>query len=227
MPVSSFAGVIFDLDGTLADSEPWIMRATSQMLREQYGITVNIPGDFRPFFGTGEEKLITGVAGRHGVNLTMPRDKERVYDLYLELIRGQMKPVNGAVEFVHACRAAGLKTAIASSGDDRKVQANLQQIGLPPDQFTIVVTGSGVKQKKPDPEIFLLAAKRLGLSPAQCLIVEDATSGVQAAKAAGSECLAVTTSFDEAALRGVGADFIATDFTQVPTDVRAALGLKR
>ena len=87
----------------------------------------------------------------------------------------------------------------------------LSEIGLEQKTFDVCVNGLDVERKKPDPEIFLLAIERLGLSPGQCLVVEDAPSGIVAGKAAGAMCLGLTTSFSDKELRQAGADWTAVD----------------
>jgi beta-phosphoglucomutase-like phosphatase (HAD superfamily) len=98
---------------------------------------------------------------------------------------------------------------------------NLQEIGIPLDAFDAVITGDDVERKKPDPQIFLLAAQRLGLSPAECLVVEDAPNGVRAARAAGCRCLGILSSFAAEALVEAGADWTAPDLASVPAGVLA------
>ena len=105
------------------------------------------------------------------------------------------------------------KIAVASSADQRKVMGNLKKIGLPPDYFDAIVVGEDVSLKKPVPDIFLLAANRLKLEPEECLVIEDAVSGVAVAKAAGSRCLALTTSFCQEEL--AQADLFAADLAHV------------
>jgi HAD superfamily hydrolase (TIGR01509 family) len=90
--------------------------------------------------------------------------------------------------------------AVASSADRIKVVANLQKIGLPLESWDAVVTGENVQQKKPAPDIFLFAAQSLGVPPAECVIVEDAVNGIQAARAAGMRCVAVAHTFPAALL---------------------------
>jgi beta-phosphoglucomutase len=214
------AGIIFDMDGVLCDSEPFIAAAAIEMFRQTYGQTV-VRADFAPFVGAGEDRFIGGVAEKYGITLSMPRDKLRTYAIYLDLIRGHLQPLPGAVEFIHASRARGLRLAVATSADRIKLEGNLHQIGVPADTFDAVVTGDDVERKKPDPQIFLLAATRLVLPPAQCLVIEDATNGVKAGKAAGCRCLGIMTSFNEPTLRDAGADFVARDLSDVPADALA------
>ncbi len=203
-------GVLLDMDGVLCDSEPFICEAACRMFLERHGATVQ-PDDFLPFVGAGEDRYLGGVAAKHGVTLRMPEDKARTYAIYLEIIRGRLGPLPGAVEFVRACRAHGLKTAVATSADRVKLEGNLREIGLPAERFDACITGDDIVRKKPDPEIFLKAAAAVGLPASACVVVEDAPNGIQAAKAAGAGCIGVTSSFPEGLLREAGADRIAAD----------------
>jgi len=208
-------GVIFDMDGVLVDSEPFIKEAGVRLFAEK-GFTVH-GEDFTPFVGTGEDHLLGGVAEKYGLPFDARRDKARTYAIYLELIRGRLRPLPGVFSFLDACRARRLKVAVASSADAVKVEGNLHEIGLPPDAFDALVNGSQVERKKPAPDIFLTAAQRLGLAPAACLVIEDAVAGVAAAKAAGSRCLALTTSFP--AERLSAADWIVADLAHAPPNL--------
>lgn len=209
--------VVFDMDGVLCDSEPFIAEAACRMFAENYRLGVT-PEDFRPFIGTGEDRFLGGVAQKYGVVLTLPRDKQRTYEIYLEIIRGRLQPVPGVKTFVQTCRTRGLKLAVATSADAVKLNGNLREIGLPPETFDVCITGDDIQRKKPDPQIFQIAAARLGVQPAACLIAEDAVTGVQAAKAAGARCLGLTTIFDHETLRRAGADQTVRDFTEVQLD---------
>ena len=215
---NSFAAVVFDLDGVLCDSELFTAEAGCAMFAEMHGVKAR-PEDFRPFIGAGEDRYIGGVAEKYGIALQMPRDKNRMYSLYLEIVKGRMPPLPGAVEFIAACRRRGQKLAVATSADMVEMEGNLAQIGLPARTFDACISGSDITRKKPHPEIFLRAAETLHLPPARCLVVEDAPNGVQAGKAAGSRCLGLTTSFDETTLRAAGADWIAPDLARVPGGV--------
>jgi HAD superfamily hydrolase (TIGR01509 family) len=203
-------GVIFDMDGVLCDSEPLIAEAAGQMFREKYGAPATA-ADFQPFIGTGEDRFLGGVAEKYGVRLQPGVDKDRTYEIYLQLIPGRLQPLPGAHDFVAAARALGLKLALATSADRIKLHGNLTAIQLPENNFDAAVTGGDVLRKKPYPDIFLLAAERIGVAPAHCLVVEDAPSGLEAGKAAGCRCLGITSTFGATELRAAGADWIAPD----------------
>jgi HAD superfamily hydrolase (TIGR01509 family) len=191
--LTNIRAVIFDMDGVLVDSEPLINAAAITMFREK-GLRVE-PDDFLPFVGAGEDRYIGGVAEQYGFPLDVPAAKHRTYEIYLGLVPSRLEAFPGALDLVNACRAAGLRIAVASSADLIKVRANLEAIGLPLKFWDAVIVGEDVKHKKPAPDIFLSAAEKLGMSPRECVVVEDATNGVQAAKAAGMRCVAVATTF--------------------------------
>ena len=120
--------VFFDMDGVLTDSEPVICASAIQMLRE-HGVEAK-EEDFIPFVGTGENSYIGGVARKYGLDLDIIKAKARTYEIYLEMVPGKLKAFPGAVELVKECQEAGLKTAVASSADLIKVEANLREIGI-------------------------------------------------------------------------------------------------
>jgi beta-phosphoglucomutase len=185
--------VIFDMDGVLTDSEPLINAAAIAMFKEK-GLSVQ-PRDFAPFVGAGEDRYIGGVAEKYAFPLDLPAAKRRTYEIYLELVPLQLEAFPGVHELARSCRMAGLLLAVASSADAVKVEANLRQIELPPEFWDSIVTGERVEHKKPAPDIFLFAARDLDVDPAACVVVEDAVNGVQAAKAAGMRCVAVSHTF--------------------------------
>lgn len=208
--MSRFDAVLFDMDGVFVDSEAFIAEAAVAMFAERHGVAVGAE-EFLPFVGAGEDRYLGGVAERRGILLDREGDKRRTYEIYDELVRGRMEELPGAVEFLRECRARGIKTALATSADRTKMEANMRELGLGEGDFDAVVNGLDVERKKPFPDIYLEAARRVGVRPGRCLVVEDAITGVAAAKAAGCACLGLTSSFDEASLMAAGADYVAAD----------------
>jgi HAD superfamily hydrolase (TIGR01509 family) len=191
-------GVLFDMDGVLVDSEAYICQAGMEMFAEK-GYSVSA-ADFLPFTGMGENRYLGGVAEKHGIPFDLEKDKARTYEIYGELVRGKLSPLDGVHEFIGKCRDRGLKMAVASSADPTKVNINLEEIGLNRALFQAVVSGLDIEHKKPAPDIFLKAAGLIGADPKRCLVVEDAVSGVAAGKAAGAKVLALTTAFSSGEL---------------------------
>ena len=212
-------GVLFDMDGVLYESEPFLVQAAIQMFAER-GVTV-AASDFDPYFGMGEDHLLAGVARQHGVALPVEVAKQRTYALYFDAIHGVIQPLPGVHAFIHRCVESRLRTALATSGDRIKASYGLQEIHLSESTFGAVVTGSDIVRKKPAPDIFLEAARRLGLAASSCLVIEDAIAGVQAAKAAGAHCLAVTTNNPADKLREAGADWVVPDLAHAPDECMA------
>ena len=185
--------VIFDMDGVLTDSEPLINAAAVAMFRER-GLVVQ-PEDFLPFVGTGEDRYIAGVAEKYNHPLDILGAKKRTYEIYLDLVPHRLEAFPGAQELVRTCQQAGLKIAVASSADLIKIEANLLQVALPPDTWNAIVSAEDAAHKKPAPDLFLAAARKLGVAPYECVVIEDAVNGIQAAKAAGMRCVAVAQTF--------------------------------
>jgi HAD superfamily hydrolase (TIGR01509 family) len=207
-------GVLLDMDGVLADSEQFICQAAIIMFSE-FGLKVQ-PEDFKPFVGTGENRYIGGVAEKYNLKVDIEKVKARTYEIYQKIIKGKLKPLPGARDFVDYCRQRGFKIAVATSADTVKMEANLREIGIPASTFNATINGIDVENKKPFPDIYLKSAEKIGLKPEECLVIEDAVSGIKAAKAAGCKCLALTTSFDRSSLHE--ADWICESLEKVPEE---------
>jgi beta-phosphoglucomutase-like phosphatase (HAD superfamily) len=227
--------IIFDMDGVLTDSEWFIAEAGRLMFLETHGAAVT-HDDFLPFVGLGENRFLGGVAEKYGIAaFDIARDKARTYAIYNEIVKGKLKPLPGAVEFVRRCRELGFKTALATSTDYIKMMTSLKEIGLVPQGadsadlqiksggkplqsagfFDALVNGLDVERRKPFPDIFLEAARRINIAPERCWVVEDSVGGVTAAKAAGMKCLALLTTFPEDEIRKAGADIIVKDLSYI------------
>lgn len=206
--------VLFDMDGVLVDSEEFICEAAIAMFKER-GVEVR-PEDFIPFVGTGENRYIGGVAEKYNVVGDINAMKARTYKIYENITHGRLQPLEGVVEFIAKCKQRGLKIAVATSADKVKMDINLREIGLSTETFDATVNGLEVERKKPFPDIFIIAAQKLDFSPLECLVVEDAINGVEAAKAAGARCLGLTTSFTPEQL--YKADWIASTLKYAPDE---------
>lgn len=180
--------IIFDMDGCLADTEPIICAAATQGLAE-WGVTA-MPEDFIPFVGRGDDLYVGGVAEKYGVPYKVAM-KERVYEIYLDIVAREGKPFPGVPELLKSLHDMGVRLAVGSSADKTKVEANIRALGVPRDWFETVVDGTMVEKKKPAPDLFLKAAELLGLKPEECTVVEDAVHGVEAGNAAGMRTVGV------------------------------------
>lgn len=204
--------VIFDMDGVLVNSEGAFRRACSEAL-EQWNVKAEYH-EFQPFTGMGDILYIGGVSEAHGVPyVTEMTDVS--YKLYAEYAPTLLKVFPWSREILMKLHSEGVKIAVASSAGAYKVDINIGCIGVEKDIFSAIVTGSDVEEKKPAPDIFLAAARMAGEEPCNCLVIEDAISGIQAAKAAGMRVATVCTSFTADELRDAGSDYVTDDLMTV------------
>ncbi len=206
--------IIFDMDGVLIDSEDAITRAAMQALREGYGVPAQY-ADFKPFTGMGERVFIGSVSEKYGVPFCEDMRTE-TYRIYCETAADRVTVFPWARTLPKKLHDMGYLVAVGSAADDIKVHCNLNCIGADRSVFSAIVTASEVTRKKPDPEIFLKCAEKCGVAPQDCLVFEDAVSGVQAAKAGGMHCVAITSSFGRETLLAAGADKVVDSLDDVP-----------
>ena len=189
-----YKAILFDMDGVLIESEFLMRHAAIQALAD-YGVTAKHE-DFREFTGMGEDKFVGGVAEKYGHTYTFDM-KEKAYDYFGANVKEMAHVPNGVKEMLMALHEKGLVLAVCSAADLRKVRYNIQAIGVDESIFSALVTGSDVARKKPFPDIYLEGARRIGMEPKDCLVIEDAVSGIQAAHAAGMDAVGVPTTFSK------------------------------
>ncbi len=195
--------IIFDMDGVLIDSE-YAMREAGVRALAHYGVKA-AHEDFMAFTGMGEDSFIGGVARLHGLTYNTAM-KDLAYKIYGDELRGDIIVFDGIKELITELKARGYTLAVASAADLVKVLINLDCIGVSRDDFNALTTGSDVTNKKPHPEIFLTTAKKLNVDPGDCIVLEDAKAGVQAAKAAGMHAVGICSTFTPDELMAAGAD---------------------
>ncbi|XP_015874923.3 protein SUPPRESSOR OF QUENCHING 1, chloroplastic [Ziziphus jujuba] len=210
------SAVLFDMDGVLCDSEEPSRRAAVDVFAE-LGVEVTVE-DFVPFMGTGEANFLGGVASVKGVEGFDPEAaKKRFFEIYLDKYAKPNSGIGfpGALELITQCKNKGLKVAVASSADRIKVDANLAAASLPLSLFDAIVSADAFEKLKPAPDIFLAASKILNVPVSECIVIEDALAGVQAAKAAGMRCIAVKTTLSEETLRTADPSLIRNDIGNI------------
>lgn len=177
------SGLIFDCDGTLADTMPVHFLAWSAML-EPYGLLFPEP-QFFAFAGMPSRRIIDRLAGEQGTSfepatvMAMVADKEHRYIAMLDEVR----PVPAVLEIARRHRGI-LPIAVASGGEGWVVRRTLEVIGVL-DWFDTVVGAEDTTRHKPEPDVFLEAARRLGVDPTACVVFEDSDLGMEAASRAG------------------------------------------
>lgn len=189
-----YKAILFDMDGVLIESE-FLMRHSAIQALAEYGINAKHE-DFVEFTGMGEDKFVGGVAEKYGHSYTFDM-KERAYDYFGQQVKELAHVPAGVKEMLLALHEKGYTMAVCSAADLRKVRYNVQAIGVDESIFSALVTGSDVERKKPFPDIYLEGARRVGIDPKDCLVIEDAVSGIKAAHAAGMDAVGVPTTFSK------------------------------
>ncbi len=210
-------GLIFDVDGVIADTEAVNAKASIQVFADLFGLTGVRRDDFEAGLGRGAEAYIRAAAEQHGFEMTAEQVGAATaarQDTFLRMLDADPLPAfPGVLELMAAALASNdFRVAIATSSTRLKSEAVLKSAGVPYRQM-VYVNGDDVTHKKPDPELFHIAARRIAIPPARCVVIEDAPNGVQAAKAAGCTCIAVTNSTTAAKLSQ--ADRVVVDLSQV------------
>ena len=210
-------GLIFDVDGVIADTERVNAEASIKVFADLFGVQGIVRSDFEAGLGRGAAEYVRSAARVHGLELSdeqVAAATEARQANFLAMLETEPLPAfPGVLELMMAAMARDdFRVGIATSSTREKSEAVLQSAQVPYQQMAYV-TGSDVKNKKPDPELFLTAAERMGLKPSCCVVIEDAPDGVAAAKAAGSGCVAVTNSASAEKL--MEADWIVSTLDEV------------
>lgn len=182
------SAVLWDMDGTLTDSEPLHFRAYQKWLA-QFGIAFT-EADYRQFLGATDLALCETLIALHKLSISAHQMCAEKEVLYAEIVKGEVALRPGVKRVLDVLSTNKMKTAVASSATKAAIDLMLGALQIK-DYFQAIASGEEVAQSKPAPDVFLLGAKRLNVEPANCLVVEDSINGIRAAKAAGMSCLAV------------------------------------
>ena len=214
-------GLIFDVDGVIADTEAVNAAASIQMFADRFGLRGVKREDFEKGLGCGAEAYVRAAAEVHGFEMTAEQVAEATkvrQDYFLKVLREKpLGPFPGVLELMNAALAReDFHLAIATSSTREKSEAVLQSARIPYDKM-VYITGSDVTHKKPHPELFLTAAQRIEVPATNCVVIEDAPNGVEAAHNARCKCIAVTNSTTDENL--AQADLIVESLIAVDLDI--------
>ena len=208
----TFAAVLFDMDGVLIDTHHSVT-AFWQDLARRHQVQLGEVAFAQHIYGT---------PATHTLAMLFPRlSVVECQDVLTDLARYEAElvytEVNGVISLVRALKQHDIATALVTSAQPAKVNDALDQLGIN-GLFSATVTSNDVKQGKPNPECYLLAAQRLNKAPERCIVFEDAISGVMAAVAAGMLCIGIQQAGDASTLLQVGARYTVPDFTFISVD---------
>ncbi len=213
---------IFDMDGTLVDNANFHTQAWADLLHE-IGIGIEPVDLHRLNAGKTNAETLRALLG-DGLSESELKDLARRKEfLYREAYRPHLQAVPGLYSFLVQARSMGVSMAVASSADEQNIAMILDGLGIR-DYFSAVVGAEDIQNSKPHPEMFLTAARRLEISPQECLVFEDSPAGIESARRAGMRIVVLTTFLNPKELTGVFGFLQAVpDFTHL--DVRLLLGL--
>ena len=205
-------GAVFDMDGVLVDNARYHIRAWQQLGLE---LGKNLGDeDIRAVFGQRNREMLAILISRTFSEEEIARHTRHKEEIYRGIIGPELVPLPGLMEFLAELKKAAIKIAVATSGPKDNVRFVLERLALEP-WFDQVVTGIDVANSKPAPDIFLLAARRLGLPAERCLVFEDSTAGIEAAHRAGSPCIALSTTHTVEELSRTSTCKVIHDFTEI------------
>ncbi|HEY7095626.1 MAG TPA: HAD family phosphatase [Terriglobales bacterium] len=200
--------IVFDMDGVIIDSHPVHRRAWRKFLAT---VGVSVSDDELDFIleGRRREEILRHFLGDLPFSIIEAYGRQK--DQFFEERFTEIKLIPGVRELLKSLGDEGIGAAIATSASSSRTRETLSRLNLD-GNFTAVVTGDDVTAGKPDPEVYLLASKRLCLGPNELLVIEDAPCGVLAATTAGMRCIGVSKNGRAEALRRCGAQFVIPDF---------------
>jgi beta-phosphoglucomutase family hydrolase len=213
--------VVFDMDGTLVDNMAFHNEAWVSLARK-LGVSLTAEDFQTRFAGRKNEEILPVLLGRSLSHEELTRLAEEKESHYRTLYRPHLKLHRGAEAFIARLREARVPMAIATAAPQGNRELVLDGLGIRP-LFARIVGAEEVTRGKPSPDIFLAAAKALGVEPSACLAFEDAILGVISARDAGMPVVGLTTTTSAEQLREAGARWIIPDFTALPPELEALL----
>jgi beta-phosphoglucomutase len=215
-------GAIWDMDGTLVDTAELHFAAWARVCRERGRDFTR--ADFAATFGRRNPEIIATLFGERFSAGEVDALGEHKEELYRDAARAGVALLPGVAELLEGLHRAGFRQGIGSSAPRANLDLILRLTGVER-YFGAVIGMEETQRGKPDPQVFLVAAERLGVAPARCVVLEDAVAGVQAARAGGMKCVAVrfVGHHPEAALRQAGADLVVDSLEQVSAEAVLAL----
>ena len=178
--------VIFDLDGVIVESENAHITAEKQTFLK-YGVKISAE-ELHRYTGTTAKAMFTALIAKYRLTTTFEKMNNEKEKILFKLLEQETEPTKGVISLMQELKRRGIKLAVGSSSTRKLIDFVLKKLNIT-SLFDCIVAAEDVAHSKPDPEIFLKAAARLGTNPSQCLVIEDAALGVEAAKRAGMKCI--------------------------------------
>jgi len=183
--------VIFDMDGVIVDSEPLHEQADNGVLNE-FGKSMSKEEAIK-YVGVSDEVVYSELKKKHKLPLSVEELIKKKFEIDVKLLKEKSEPMPHAIELVKQL-SRSYKLAVASSSERVKIRIVLSRLKIE-QYFSVLVSAEEVAESKPQPGVYLETAKRLGVNPDRCLVIEDSASGIEAAKKAGMTVIAVPNNY--------------------------------
>ncbi|HEX5797043.1 MAG TPA: HAD family phosphatase [Candidatus Saccharimonadales bacterium] len=209
--MARFEAIHFDMDGVIADTEPLHVAAERQTCTD-YGFDVN-PEDWTGFKGRRAEDIFNHLIEHYGDPAVHTADSliDHKTNLFLELAKDRLKPIDGVLDFLAWARESHKKVSLVTSSNRRIQDFIVGTLGIR-DLFDTFVNGNDITKGKPHPQPYWMALKSVGVAGNKSVVIEDSSSGIRSAKSAGCSVLAIATSHSPQELKLERPDFIAEDY---------------
>lgn len=209
------------MDGVLADTgqihfESWVN------IGKEIGVEFTREF-FENWFGQQSSDIIHKLVGLEVDTVVVDEWADRKEKYYREMVKGKLKPLPGVIDLIKDLKIAGFKLAVGSSGPPENVELLITTLKIKK-YFDVIITAAEVKRGKPEPDVFLTAANLLKINPKNCVVIEDAPVGIEAANKAGMVAIALTTTHNRKELRE--ANLIVSNLSNIRVnDIKHLLGI--
>ncbi|MFX1304584.1 MAG: HAD family hydrolase [Promethearchaeota archaeon] len=202
--------VIFDMDGVLADTGSIHFESWVKMAKE---IGLEFTRDmFEETFGQQSPTITRKLVGPEVDNNLVKKWANLKEQYYREMLKNKLIPLPGVIRIIKELKSKGFKLGVGSSGPPENVVLLLTKLKIKA-YFDVIITAAEVKKGKPEPDVFLMVANYLKINPKNCLVIEDAPVGIEAAKRAGMRSVALTTTHNKEEL--IDANLIVSDLSDI------------
>ncbi len=202
--------VIFDMDGVLADTGPIHFESWVKLANE---IGMEFTKEFfKSTFGQQSFPITRKLVGPEANDKDVIRWANLKEKYYREMVQEKLEPLPGVINLINELKENGFKLAVGSSGPKENVELLLTSLKIK-EYFDVIITATEIKNGKPAPDVFLIAAKSANVKPENCLVIEDAPVGIEAAKRANMKSIALTTTHDKEEL--LNADLVVSDLSGI------------
>jgi HAD superfamily hydrolase (TIGR01509 family) len=207
-------GVIFDLDGVISDTQKIKTQVSVDMLYDKYGVEITPEEYEETYAGMKTRHIFNNIFKQYDIDdniETFIDNRILELDAQIEL---NIPLVPGSIDLIDAFKRAGYKLGLASGGSREWVDKVTKRLNIK-SKFDTIAYSDEVEKSKPNPEIYLLAAERLRIDPAKCIVIEDSKNGITAAKSAGMKCIALVENTDD---KSYNADLVVSDLRQIDVE---------